>query len=295
MAQRNLNQMNVEIGCDIPKDLPNFVCIEYPGKINNIDNAVKTLGGNDQIQQTFVKYNRFQQNVKNRPKKSQTTPKTTNIPKEPYLELHLNPDGVFDHALFGKINPVKNCILIKKTTKIRKKKSRKRKHDEISDSTEIDNNHNHNHNQTEAAKSPPQSKIEVLGRVTSLVTYDELADFQVFSDLKYPKKIINENSPNSNYKESALETNQNSNTNLIKKRDKRRKLWSLREDDIPNISQYPLVPRVFAAKAVAIDNFIKHQGSKSSKSDQKSLETSTTRLLSEELAYPTKAKNQQFG
>eukprot|EP01083_Nonionella_stella_P223594 796685_1 len=225
----------METECKIPHDLPNFTCIEYPGKINNIDNAMETLGGHQTIQQTFTKYNEFA-----RHNAIKSNNKNKNAPKEPYLELHLNPNGVFDHPLFGKIRSVKNCILIKKTKKIRKKKSRKRKLEST-------------------------TNIEVMGRITSLVTYDELCDFQVFSELQYPKhKAMNHNNTNNSNK-------------TIRKRNKRQRVWSLREDEVPNISKYPLVPRVFASKAMPYDGFLK-ESSQKTKAMKTSLERQATEI-----------------
>ena len=271
--KKSKNTSNVEIECDIPTDLPNFTCIQYPGQVNNINNAIETLGGHQKIQETFSKYNQFKQQQKIKKKQNNKSH------KEPYLELHLNPNGVFDHALFGKIQPVKNCILIKKTTKIRKKKSRKRKHDEIS--TDNDENKRNDDN-----KPSSTSTIQVLGRITSLVTYDGLADFQVFTDLKYPQKIMNNNHNNNN-------NHNDNNNNIIKKGNKRRRVWSLREDDIPNISQYPLVPSVFAAKPQPIDGFIKDQKKKSmtTTKDEQSLETKPTEIKFHKKDVPKQPKN----
>merc|ERR1712048_676748 len=126
-------------------------CIEYPGNVQNIDNALKSLGGIDKIQSTFKQYQKF---------KEDESKKT----KEPFLELNLNPHGVFDHPLFGKIKSGKNCLLIKKTT-------RKRKLSQISSS---------DHDDDEQIIS---SKIEVVGKVSSMVSFDGLADFQVFPEV----------------------------------------------------------------------------------------------------------------
>eukprot|EP01084_Bolivina_argentea_P077706 140975_1 len=126
----------IEIQCEIPQNLPNYTCIEYPGQINNINNAIDTLGGNDKIQQTFTQFNQFQTQKQS----------PTHKPKEPYLELHLNPNGVFDHALFGKIRPIKNCILIKKTTKIKKRNKKRKFHQITNNNNQNNNNGNYNNN-----------------------------------------------------------------------------------------------------------------------------------------------------
>ncbi len=255
----------IEIECDIPPDLPNYTCIQYPGKVNNINNAIGTLGGNDKIQQTFIQFNEFEAHKacnEKKKTKTQTSSKPSNCRKEPYLELHLNPNGVFDHALFGKIRPVKNCILIKKTTRIAKK----RRLNEMNAA----NNNNH------------KSELEVMGRITSMVTYDELCDFQVFSDLHFPKKIVNNNDT----------INDKDDLNIIRKSNKRRRIWSLSEDDIPNISKYPLVPQVFASKATPYDDILKRPANKPSKSatKQQTLETKPTEIMFRGKTVPRQPK-----
>ena len=224
MARSDADATSVETEYEIPPDLPSFACIEFPGTIVNFGKAIETLGGKDNIQDTLAKYTQFEAHSQQQQDKASPTA-GTKPPKEPFLELHLNPNGVFDHALFGKIRRIQNCILIKKTTKVRKHQT----HD----------------------RSSPAAKIEVLGRIRSMVTFDELADFQVFSELNYPT------SNTTQLQARGAAEGDGEEEAVFGKRKGCERTWSLRDSDIPRISEYPLVPPVFASKAAPYDGFLK--------------------------------------
>ena len=212
MSSETTQTREAEMECDIPSDLPSFACIEYPGSVKNISNALETFGGSDKLQSTFNDYRKF------KAQQSESSKQT----KEPFVELNLNPNAVFDHPLFGKISGVNNCILVKKTTKIKNKRS--------------------------------SSKIEVLGRITSFVSFDGLADFEVFSECKRPKRA------------SAL--------------------WSLREH-----SKYPLVPKAFASKDTAYKHMLERKRKKNANaSKQQLLETKPTEIRFIKKEVPKQAK-----
>ncbi|KAK7083317.1 General transcription factor 3C polypeptide 5 [Halocaridina rubra] len=51
--------MSHEASCSsTPSKLRQFVCIEYPGLVNNVDNMLKTLGGVEKISEVYCEDNR---------------------------------------------------------------------------------------------------------------------------------------------------------------------------------------------------------------------------------------------
>lgn len=176
--------------CSFGGSFPEYTCIEYPSRnIRNADEAIANLGGQKVIEDIVNK---------------RKTEGNNNSVNKHFLELHFNREGMFDHPIFGKMNAVKNCILLKKTTRIKKARTRKRKREPNSN---ISGNSN---------EMREEVKIEVCGKISTVVTFDGLADFQVFSDAK---DMENE------------------------KKRKKHSLWSL---DTSNYN--PLVPNAFACR-----------------------------------------------
>jgi len=216
-----------EIICEIPSHLPTLACIEYPGNVQNIDNALETLGGIDKIKSTLDQYQKF---------KDDESKKT----KEPFLELNFNPNGMFDHPLFGKIKSGKNCLLIKKTTK-------KRKLSEITPSDD---------------EQITSSKLEVIGKISSVVSFDGLADFQVFPEAKYPKTTNGQ---------------------------KKDRLWSLDND-----AMYPMVPSVFAAKDQSYKHMLERPKKRKITKQTNNLETKPTEIRFIKKEVPKQAKKKSI-
>ena len=72
-----------------------FVCIEYPGYVKNVDNMLKTLGGEQQLSNTYF-------NTKRR------------------IELHFRPDDPYCHSVCGDLQPSRAVILRVKRRRRRK-------------------------------------------------------------------------------------------------------------------------------------------------------------------------------
>ena len=246
-AKQHKNILNIK--CNIPKNMDKYLLIEYPGKILNVDNAVNTLGGMDTIRDTMNKYWDYKCSLNQQLKSKIESKKMLQIKQiqtnklinerdnvsninynkgrklEPFMKLSFNPNGVFDHPLFGKINDKNNSLLIKITKKVKKKNK---------NIVKID-------------------KIDIIGEVTNIVEYKGLADFQVYSELKYNNNIFNNNNNQLN-DVSGIDMNKINGFNL---KLKNKRLWNINSESIANgLELYPLIPNVFAVQDKPYDDNI---------------------------------------
>ena len=290
-------------GIDIVKglkglNLPRYCIIEFPGTIRNFDAATEMYGGTDKICNTLNKYQEFinvqkEQSKSSNQKKSKSKSSTNKKKREPFLELNLNPNGVFDHPLHGKFIPFTEEYLLIKIPKIGKptepirstestksKRSNHPKSEMDDDSDDNSNDNSPNTSSPDTSMTPTNAiintvPIEIMGWLPTLVCYEDLCDFQVFSELKYPQKVTQSMSPirgpgPGSEENPTTNSGENVRRNVIRKRRRGQRVWSLRDDDIPNISKYPLVPLVFSAKTEPVKDFLK---SSKKKRKKKSLTT----------------------
>ena len=256
------------------------------------------------------------------------------IEYEPYLQLHFNKDCPFDHPLFGKITPVNNKLLIRVIThrKVKKKRKIDKKSTIIGNknsnknSNSSNNNDNQESNMINKKNNKKNSSImdismvnhknevsniiskryEIVGRVTKTISYQGLADFQVFSDLTHnsddgkakntkekrkrneideidnqvDNEMWMENCTNNatflhlnidgnnvdkdknknkdkEVKRKVQKSKQRQRQRQRKNKSKKRKLWSLFDSNsnIAGMSNYPLVPSVFASRDQPYSDF----------------------------------------
>lgn len=161
---------------------PELIGLEYPGRVENADNMLKTLGGLNNISKvvnsefaailssyTQIKTNclHFHSQICNMDKKR--------------LELNFRPDDVFSKPISGELKPTSGLLL--KVTK------RRRKMPPSVNSNEPANAGLDSHtplSPASASADDEEPQVEIAGVVRQMFKFDGLCDFQYLAMAKHP-------------------------------------------------------------------------------------------------------------